>query len=586
MQPALLNRYCMLALWLCMIVAFLNPSLNYAQSSSQLAPADIRYEVQPVLERGDLKKMRITLRFTGERDGSTTVFLPNEYAGQSELWRQIGAPSVSGGTVTAPKTDRWSIQHSPRARITITYELITAFDNEPDMNAVMSKPFRPMVRPSWFSLVGSTTFARLNVDDQTPVRFQWRRVPRGWTVASDLDHPVLTAGDLGASSLIGGKDLNILGLGTGGTRIAMRGNFRNFTAEQLQADFTQLNGVHRALWGDNDRPFFISLAPVTDNSGSSFLLGTGLGDDAFGAWVLETTSRAEIMWLFAHEHLHAWIPSQVGKLDSTKSEILSYWFSEGFTNYYTARTLLRAGFWTPEDWVKHWNEVISEYQNSPARLMPAADTVDKFWSDATVRELPYQRGALIALTIDQRIKEATNQSKSLDDVMGLMRQKAQTGGKFAPELLIESVKEIAGFDITDLIKDVAINGQAIGFPSVAWGSCMTKQEDVRPVFDVGFDRERTGAAGNVATGVRGDGPAYQAGLRDGMKILRRTTGKLGDQSAPVTYEIETVSGKIETLSWLPTGPPINVQTLSLGTDFASNAGTDKRAKCVSLLSGG
>jgi predicted metalloprotease with PDZ domain len=571
-------------LWLAGLITSAAPA--NAQTPPLLTDADIAYQVQPILERGELKSLRITLRFNGQRSGETTVYLPNEYAGQIQLWRQIGVPHVQGGTLITPQPDRWTIKHKPRARIIVTYDLTTAFDADPALESIMAKPFRPIVRPNWFSLVGSTSFVRLNVDDQTPIRFRWRNIPRGWQVASDLEHTGLVASGLTASSILGGKDVRILRLGAGGTRIAMRGNFSGFTPDQLQADFAKLNAAQRALWGDNERPFFISLAPVKDEVGSSFQLGTGLGDDAFAAWALEKTTRAELIWLFAHEHLHAWLAGQIGGLDQSVSPISSYWLSEGFTNFYTARTLLRSGLWTPEDWIKHWNEVMGAYQTSPARLMPASETVSKFWSDRTIGELPYQRGALIAMTIDQRIKQVTNQSKSLDDVMLLMRNKARTGGKFAPELLIESVKEIAGSDVTSLVNDIAINGQAIGLPNEAWGQCIAFQEGVRTVFDVGFDRDRTGAAGNIATGVRQNGPAYGAGLRDGMKILRRTTGKLGDPNVAVTYEVEAAASKVETLSWLPVSAPINVQTLALGVDLAPDAAADKRTKCLRILGGG
>jgi predicted metalloprotease with PDZ domain len=573
-----------LCLWLASLIASTSPAI--AQTQSLLAEADIAYELQPILERGELKSLRITLRFNGQRNGETTVYLPNEYAGQTQLWRQIGLPSVQGGTLVTPQPDRWTIKHKPRARVIVAYDLITAFDTEPALESMMAKPFRPIIRPNWFSLVGSTSFVRLNVDDQTPIRFRWRNIPRGWQVASDLEHTGLVAGGLMASSILGGKDVRILRVGTGGTRIAMRGNFGGLTQDQLQTDFAKINAAQRTLWRDSDRAFFISLAPIASDDASVMLLGTGLGQDAFAVWAVEATSREEIIWLFAHEHLHAWLPRQVGGLDGSTSEISSYWFSEGFTNFYTARTLVRSALWTPEDWIKHWNEVMGAYQTSRARLMPAAQTIPMFWTDRIVGELPYQRGALIALTIDQRIKQATNHTKSLDDVMVLMRTKARTEGRFAPELLIESVREVGGFDITSLVNDVAINGQAITFSKEAWGQCIVVKEEVLPVFDVGFEREQTAIASNIVRGVRQNGPAYFGGLRDGMKILRRTTGKLGDASVLVTYDVEVSPGKNETLSWFPIGPAMNVQRLTLGADLAPSAPRADRAKCLTLLGGG
>jgi predicted metalloprotease with PDZ domain len=573
--------------WFATICAlFLAFSPAMAQTPLIVTDADIRYEVRPIIERGDLKSLRITVSFTGTKTGQTPLNLPDTFGAQTQLWRQIGSPRVSGGTLSQPRPNQWLITHAPRARVRLTYDATTAFDNDPDIEAIMTRPFRSIIRPKWFSVIGSSIFVRLTVHDQTPIRFAWRDVPPGWRVASDLEHNGLVADGLHLSSLIGANDLAILPLGTGNTRIAMRGNFVGLAPDQLQADFAKINAAQRALWRDNDRAFFISLAPIASGDASVMQFGVGLGEDAFAVWAVEATSQKEIIWLFAHEHLHAWLPGQVGGLDSSTSAISSYWFSEGFTNFYTARTLARSGLWTPEDWIKHWNEVMGAYQTSRARLMPAAQTIPTFWTDRIVNDLPYQRGALIALTIDQRLKQATNHTKSLDDVMVLMRAKARTKGRFAPQLLIESVKEVGGIDITNLINDVAIGGQAIAFSKEAWGQCIVVKDEVRPIFDVGFERQQTAISGNIVKGVRPNGPAYFGGLRDGMKILRRTTGELGNTSVLVSYEVEVSPGKIEMLSWFPIGPAISVQTLALGADLIASAPTANRAKCLTMLSGG
>jgi predicted metalloprotease with PDZ domain len=570
------------------VVALTNSSLvsnAYAQARTHLSEADIRYQVEPIFERGDLKSLRIHMSFYGQRSGKTTVYLPDVYAGQSELWRQIGAPRVTGGVLASPSPARWEITHRPSARIRVTYELTSAYDTEPDMLSTMAKPFRPIVRPQWFSLIGSTTFARLNVDDKTPIRFAWRNFPKEWRVASDLEHDNVDADDLMNSTLMGGRALRVMTVGTSRSRIAIYGQLNSISDEQLQSDFAKLSAAQKAIFGDDDRPFFFSLATLPNSDGSSYQLGTGLGDDAFAAWVLSTTSRLDMYWILSHEHLHAWLPRQVGDIDMTLNPIASYWFSEGFTNFYTARALVRSGLWTPEDWINHWNEVNTEYQSSPARFLKASETVDRFWTDSIVRELPYQRGALIALTIDQRIKDATNHTKSLDDVLILMRTKARLGKKYAPELLIESVKEIAGFDVSGLINDVAINGQAIDFPTQGWRACINVQETARPIFDVGFDRERTATANNVFTGVREDGPAYRAGIRNGMKIIKRTAGKLGNTTLPIAYEVEISPGNVKTFTWLAAGPTRTIQSLGPGPDLSLTAPTAERNACVKLLGG-
>ena len=170
--------------------------------------------------------------------------------------------------------------------------------------------------------------------------------------------------------------------------------------------------------------------------------------------------------------------------------------------------------------------------------------------------------------------------------MLLMRVKARDGGKYAPQLLIESVKEIANIDVSSLITDVAINGQAIGLPTQAWGQCLSVAEAMRPIFDVGFDWTKTRIADGIVTGVALNGPAYRAGLRDGMRIKGRTAGTLGDPAIAVTYEVETESGKVEALTWMPAGAARNMQTLISGPDLLPSASQSARTGCSKLFGGG
>ena len=43
---------------------------------------------------------------------------------------------------------------------------------------------------------------------------------------------------------------------------------------------------------------------------------------------------------FAHEHFHTWVG---GKIRNDKQEELNYWWSEGFTDYYSRVLALRSG---------------------------------------------------------------------------------------------------------------------------------------------------------------------------------------------------------------------------------------------------
>ena len=184
------------------LVAF-SPVRSAALTPAQLNAANIRYEVRPIMAENMLQSVRITVRLIGQASGQTKMMLPNETYGQKQLYRYIGPPRVRGGTLAVTAQDKWVITHSPRAALTVSYDITSAFEAEPDITTMMETPFAPIIRPNWFSFIGATTFVRLSVDDQTPVHFSWHGTPRGWKVASDLEHSGLTYGLLHNSSLIG-----------------------------------------------------------------------------------------------------------------------------------------------------------------------------------------------------------------------------------------------------------------------------------------------------------------------------------------------------------------------------------------------
>lgn len=61
-----------------------------------------------------------------------------------------------------------------------------------------------------------------------------------------------------------------------------------------------------------------------------------------------------------------------------------------------------------------------------------------------------------------------------------------------------------------------------------------------PTFDLGFDFD-TSKANKSIPGVRNDGPAYNAGLRDGQKLLGSSVTK-GDPDHVATFQVSSEAG--------------------------------------------
>lgn len=93
------------------------------------------------------------------------------------------------------------------------------------------------------------------------------------------------------------------------------------------------------------------------------------------------------------------------------------WFTEGFTNYYANLTLLRAKLITVDEYIKRYNETLVAYYSSSARSATVKEVQEGFWKNHDIQLIPYQQGEIIAHNWNAKIKQESNNKKSLDDLM-------------------------------------------------------------------------------------------------------------------------------------------------------------------------
>jgi predicted metalloprotease with PDZ domain len=540
----------------------------------------------PDIVNGTVRGLLVQMQFQGNPKGTTTLLLPNEWGGQSELWRGISDFRVKGGTFDASNPAEIVIDHPPSGNVTVFYMIKVNQLTQPSLQEVANENFRPLVGPTWFSAVGATIFAQPVLDKEPYFQFSWSNIPDGWKIASDLEDQKFGVNEMMSSVVIGGVDLTLLESDDQLTKMAIIGEFQDASIVDIWSRYLRVAQAQKDLWGGQSSPFLVTLVALQTDDGTKFQLGTGLGPDAFATWAAKNTSLQEFEWLFAHENFHRWLPVAVGGLGDPATEVESYWFSEGFADFYAARTLLRSGVWTPRDWIEHWNKVISDYDASSARLMPSDVAATKFWTDPEAAKLPYRRGALLAMEINQQIRIVSNGRTTLDDIMLALRDAAEkkNGEVPAQQNIIEIVKEQAKLNLGATITEIATQGEAIEFPYNGWDGCLLVKPTVKPRFDVGYDLELTAKTG-IANGVKTIGPAYAAGLRDGMKMIRRTGGVLGDVNQELIWEVETDLGSKKTLRWLPRGESVTTQEITLGPSMLPTSPRLEVDKCLLNLAG-
>ncbi len=303
-------------------------------------------------------------------------------------------------------------------------------------------------------------------------------------------------------------------------RIALRGSWK-FTDDELLQHVAPIMASHQKFWGDLPGPYLITVLPIAEKPNNAQAGGTGLGD----AFAFYSTPNMELDRHFehglAHEHMHTWIPFLVGPMSPENNGLEEAWLSEGFTDLFTYRLLVRDGMAPIEETVETLNGIMFTYAFSPARNATNATLGAEFWRDQAMQRMPYQRGLLIAAYIDDRLRRDSGGAYDLEDVMLAMRRIADAASTNddKPTLranFIAAAKSV-GADISSVLKRFVDNADLIFLPEDIWVPCEKLETNEIAEFYRGFKGGRTRANGNVVVGVDPYGPAYAAGLRDGMK---------------------------------------------------------------------
>lgn|GEM_PF-4493691 len=106
----------------------------------------------------------------------------------------------------------------------------------------------------------------------------------------------------------------------------------------------------------------------------------------------------ELYYLFAHEYLHSWFSPELFSLDKMP-EAQIYWYTEGFTDFFTFVTLSMVSQINQTKLVDKLNEALFYYYTDLASSMPNAVLARYYWQNQhkpNIDKQPYIRGMLLA----------------------------------------------------------------------------------------------------------------------------------------------------------------------------------------------
>jgi len=529
-------------------------------------PADLDLDYTFELLREPFPMVGITVVLRGAAEGKTVLTLP-QWASVTQPEREIHGLSATGDdgaplAVTHDAKTGWTVAHAPGAVLHVHYTLVSTqyeIGNRPDSF------FRPLITPTLFHLIGTTGL--LNPDDTRHqgaqrIAVHWRGFKEArWTVASSFSidqdgFRVSKTLDAFRQALFLAGDIRLESREIHGHPlwVALAGHDWGFTDEAFLDAAERVVLGQRAFFNDFDWPYFlISAIPAgVYEPGSHSLGGTGL-TQSFGLFLAPRTGLETfpdgggLPWLLGHELFHLWNGE---RYHLEEPELLGYWFSEGFTNFYARRLLYRTGVIDLGAFVANLNDEVTRYFTSRVRDEPASRIAKDFWKDGSVQKLPYLRGDVIALLVDAEIRAVSHGAKSLDDLMKEVLVRQPVPPVVNSETFLAAIARYTSPAFTARLRKVVVEGATAAVDPRLLEPCLHAHTETLGRFDAGFDADRSQQT-HVISGVVAGSSAERAGLRDGQTLVLAHL-RPDDVRTAVTLVVESAGVK-KTVSYLPQG---------------------------------
>ncbi len=546
----------------------------------------------------------VEARFTGDADATTDLELQKEWGGNSNDGSDVSDLHVTGRggrTLQAERTQPWSwrIAHEPGEPLTFRY-VIRPTPLRDDAN--LGNDYRTRLRDGYFQCTPNLAFLmpkHLHGESlesrehhfsislaglaEAPVGHSAWRVMSSWgdgaktferrCTAGEFLHAMIFAGDEAAgaarfhTTAIGANTLGVALVGVnGGARLDW-----GFQDQQFIDLASRIVRVERDFFRDHSDPWFlITLTPEggTANNGSFSLGGTGLFN-CFSLYCntglsLEPGSPylERIALLLAHEYFHTWNGLKIRTAaDDGQGEGGTYWFSEGFTNFFARRILHSAGIIDDGDYAENLSEAVGAYDANPFKNAPNQRIRDEFWKNQDVGQLPYQRGDLIALYLDERVRTASKGEGSLDDFMRHLHDKHRDDPVVTTDEILALIAEALGDTEAAKVRAWVIDGASVELPEQLSVPALRLTTRTLRTFDRNFDADASQREGKVV-GVREGSMAHKAGLRDGQKLLGFTI-KGGSPTQPPTGLVDVeIDGQPQCIEYEAVSEPKPVRAYS------------------------
>ncbi len=511
----------------------------------------------------------VNLLFTGDRDGETLLILPGDWGGEVALYNAIRLNSIIGASVsetTAP--NELLLNHEPGAWITVNYDITQDWQGPPSANG--RNPYRPIIQADYVHLIGWAALVVPQFDawsadwnGDADVRLDWDGWPESWTIADNIATGVETrqfTGDINRlqAGLFVAGDFTLTESDVDGApfRFAVRGDWP-FGVADLISNIEAVVQAQRDFWGEtSENALLVTLIPLDtggDDRNTSWG-GTGLVD-SFALFATTNTPIEQFQILASHEFMHRWIMGAFGRV--ADPEEATYWFSEGFTDYFATLVQLRAGLIDLQGFADQNNAAIAEYYRSPVRGATHAEFIERAWLDANMNRYSYLHGRMLAARWNAELMVVSRGTISLADFMrGWLSDRraiVADGGTLEvidTDVIVDQFTNHYYSRIGSDARQFITDGETVPIEQGMFGPCFEVHEVNFPVYEIGLDLDASYQA-QAITGLVPGGAAARAGLREGQRLYGYSISQIGDPTSPVTIFVADNTGAQIQVQYLP-----------------------------------
>jgi predicted metalloprotease with PDZ domain len=539
--------------------------LQESRAGRDQAPADVRYTLEfvPATGGGTVKPgIAVVLEFRGDDDGQTVLETSKEWGGieADPAYMQNISASVDGveAAVKAVSNWQWSISHAVGKPIRLRYELRERANVAPLERG--ANDYRTSINDRVVRFIGNHALMmpeRFDDGAERTFAVSWIGFDRpGWRVASSYgsgadDIAVTMTADKFRHALFVAGEVRVVERRIRDTLVgfvfAHDGPWEatwNFDAGEFADLAVRVIAAQREFFDDFSDPWYlVSVTPQGRIEGGGFWLGGTALTNCFSLYcsagiAVDPSSpfRSSVERLLAHEYFHTWNGL---KLHVEGEQGSNYWFSEGFTEFFTRRMLARAGLWSAGQVLDDLSRSVAEYDANPRRHVPNSTVQSEFWKDQDTGKVPYRRGDLVAVALDEEIRRRSGGSRSLDDVIRELVNAARSGEAMpTTEALLSRFERETDAGFMEPLRRSIFEGSDVPLPATLSDPRARLTTGGMRTFDPGFDMEAARKE-KVVRGVKPGSGAEEAGLRDGMKI-RSATISSGSTTEPPKGEVVVI----------------------------------------------